>query len=219
VSQNRPILMVVTDPTVPDLDTRLDAAIAGGADWVQYRDKGATTHQRAIWVAAFRQRHPQVLVVVNDDIEAARLAGASGVHLSESGPATDAAGQALGPDAVAGCSIHAGSLRAGRWRDRGIGYVTFGTVYPSESHPEQTAVGLGKLKHACEYIAGDRPWLPVLAIGGINADRARACVRVGAHGVAVIRAVLMAPEPAEAARTIVLAMEAVRETGSQRQDL
>lgn len=217
MSSRRPILMVVTDPSIPDLDARVDAAIAGGADWVQYRDKGATTQERALWVAAFRQRHPLTLIVVNDDIEAARLGGASGVHLSERGPATAVVGDALGPDSVAGCSIHSGSLRGGRWRDRGIGYVTFGTVYASASHPGGPAAGLGKLKRACEVIARERPWMPVLAIGGIDAERAAACIRVGAHGVAVIRSVLLAPDPAAAVRGVILAMEAAYEARGQRQ--
>jgi thiamine-phosphate diphosphorylase len=211
--------MIVTDPSVPDLDARLDAAIAGGADWVQYRDKTATTRDRAAWVSRFRRRHPDTLVVVNNDIAAARLGGAHGVHLSEGGPETEAVGTALGPEAVVGCSVHTDSLRAGRWRDRGIGYVTFGTVYMSESHPGGTAAGLGRLKHACEIIRRERPWLAVLAIGGIDAKRAGECVRVGANGVAVIRSVLMAPDPAVAAQDIILSMEAAYEVGRQRQDL
>lgn len=211
--------MVVTDPSVPDLDDRIDAAIAGGAGWVQYRDRTATTRDRALWVSRFRQRHPRTLVVVNDDIEAAKLGGASGVHLSERGPTAEAVGRALGPEAVVGRSVHPVSLRSGRWRDRGIGYVTFGTVYASASHPGGPAAGLGGLRRAVDVIGRERPWLPVLAIGGIDAQRAGECVRAGAYGVAVIRSVLMAPDPAAAARDIILSMEAAYETRGERQDL
>lgn len=207
MTAHSPILMLVTDPIVPDLDARVDAAIQGGVTWVQYRDRNASSMDRVMWISRFRERHPHVPLLVNGDIEAAAVSGAFGIHLHEDGMPAVEAGRRLGPDRAIGRSLHWGGFEVGVWREKGLGYVVFGTVFQSATHPDGTAAGVGRLRKVCTTIRDERPWLPVLAIGGIHARNARRCRTAGAAGVAVIRSVLLAPDPAQAAADIVLAMK------------
>jgi thiamine monophosphate synthase len=130
--------------------------------------------------------------------------------------------------ALIGRSVRAGYQESDIDYQPGVDYVVFGTVFPSESHPKGPVAGLEGLAAACRdtrawgmpftytalnasHLAGkfryhsDQP-LPVLAIGGITAENAGDCIRAGAAGVAVIRSVLMAKDPAQAAADILQAM-------------
>jgi thiamine-phosphate pyrophosphorylase len=222
-----PVLMVVTDPSVPDLEARVSDAVAGGAMWIQYRDKAATTEERVAWLVRFRERHPDAVVLVNDDLLAVAPGRANGLHMSQEYPSPSDARTLLSPATLIGRSVHEGDAEPEADHRPGLDYVTFGTVFASESHPSQPASGLHALARACidtsawgeaftwtrigkggfriHYSNPPEP-LPVLAIGGVTAENAGDCIRAGATGVAVIRSVLMAKDPAWAAAEILRAM-------------
>lgn len=201
-----PILMVVTDSCVPDLEERLADAIAGGATIVQYRDKHSTTKERIRWISRFRDRHAGPILVVNDDLDAAIEAGAAGVHLSSTFPFDEMMVRRLGSERILGRSLHAGAIpvesRANRFGD----YVTLGTVFASDTHPGGPVAGLAGLSEAIEDIRKRIGPVPVLAIGGITSANAADCIRSGAQGVAVIRGILMATDPGMAAAAILASM-------------
>lgn len=224
-----PLLMVITDPNVPDLSRRVDAAIAGGANMVRYRDNTPWTNEKTAWLEDFKDRHPDVLLMFPDqDIGDFR---ADGIHMAGCDVGLSNHRTFSGPPMVIGRSVHPGYVEPDLRCRPGLNYVVFGTVFPSATHPNGPVAGLEGLRAACRdtgawgidwawerisragyrtYYFEDRP-LPVLAIGGITAENAGDCIRAGAAGVAVIRSVLMAKDPARAAANI---LEAMREAAA-----
>ena len=134
-----------------------------------------------------------VRLFINDRADIARAVGAAGVHLPEAGLTVEAARKALGPGGLIGVSTHSGegARRAGQC---GADYITFGPVF---STPSKAAfgppAGVEKLEEAARAVD-----LPVFAIGGVRPDRVRACLDAGAHGVAVISAILSARDVRQA---------------------
>jgi thiamine-phosphate pyrophosphorylase len=158
------------------------AAVEGGATVVQLRLKDATTEERVERGAALREfcREAGVTFVVNDDVEAALLLEADGVHL---GRHDCGAERALEEGLLLGLS--AASIReAAVGEHRGAGYVGAGPLWATPSKEDaDPAIGLDGLALVCANVS-----VPVVAIGGIDASNAAECIRAGASGVAVIRA-------------------------------
>jgi thiamine-phosphate pyrophosphorylase len=158
---------------VADLDTAL-RAVGAGATVVQLRVKAPT----ADVVAAGKgfAKLPATFVV-NDDFEAALELGADGVHLGQSDPGAErarAAGLMLGRSAVS----FEQALEAK------ADYLGVGPIWETPSKDDaDPALGLDELARICAAVS-----TPVVAIGGIDASNAGACIRAGAAGVAVIRA-------------------------------
>jgi thiamine-phosphate pyrophosphorylase len=134
-------------------------------------------------------------VLVNDRIDIAaslRL----GVHLPEDGLPTRVARSILGSDTLIGRSAHSADA-AVRAQEDGADYITFGPIFETES---KKAYGPPQGLELLEGIASTVRGMPVLAIGGITVERTQACLKAGAHGVAVIGAIWDAPDPVAAWR-------------------
>ncbi len=136
-------------------------------------------------------------LLINDRCDVARAVGAAGVHLPEDGLPAAAARTILGPDALIGRSVHAGT-RLGA-EHPGLSYLTLGPIWPTASHPERDALGVGAIVPAS---------LPVLAIGGVTPERVGQALGAGAHGVAAVRAIWDAPDPGAAVRAFLLSLAA-----------
>jgi thiamine-phosphate pyrophosphorylase len=175
---------------VRDLATA-EQAVAGGATVVQLRLKGAPTSEVVAVGRPFRAL--PVTFIVNDDVEAAIELGADGVHLGRSDAGAEralAAGLILGLSA----SSVAEALRA-----HDAAYIGAGPVWATPSKEDaDPPIGLDGLAAICRAVSA-----PVVAIGGVDAANAGACIRAGAAGVAVIRA-------AADARALVEAIDAAR---------
>jgi thiamine-phosphate pyrophosphorylase len=179
---------------VDDLPTA-ERAVEGGATVVQLRLKGAPTAEVIERGGPFRDlcSRSHNTFVVNDDVEAARALGADGVHLGRTDVGAE---RALELGLILGLS--ASTLeQAVEVEDRGAAYIGAGPVWATPSKVDaDPPIGLDGLREICLAVA-----TPVVAIGGIDASNARACIEVGAAGVAVIRA-------ATDARSILDAIEA-----------
>ena len=165
---------------VDDLETaRL--AVEGGATVVQWRLKNAPrvdVVERGRATRSLCARHG-VPFVVNDDVEAALMLGADGVHL---GRGDEGAARAKEHGLLLGLS--ATSLEEARAAAGQADYVGAGPVWDTPSKPDaDPAIGLDGLREICRVIT-----IPVVAIGGIDAGNAAECIHAGAAGVAVIRA-------------------------------
>jgi thiamine-phosphate pyrophosphorylase len=163
---------------VEDGDTARDA-VAAGATVVQLRVKGASTDRLVELGTSFGALG--ATFVVNDDVEAALALQADGVHLGREDRGVDdalAAGLLLG--------LSAASVDEALAAERaGAGYVGAGPVWATPSKPDaDPPVGLDGLRRICAAVP-----IPVVAIGGVDASNAADCIRAGAAGVAVIRAV------------------------------
>ena len=133
--------------------------------------------------------------VVNDRVDVALTAGADAVQLGGRSLPVTAARRVLEGEAAVGRSVH-GVGEARRAARDGANYLVLGTIYPTPSHPERPGAGPGLV----EEVAGAGP--PVIAIGGVSADRAAELREAGAHGVAVRRAVWDADDPEAAVREL-----------------
>jgi len=136
-------------------------------------------------------------LLINDRCDVARVVGAAGIHLPEDGLPPNAARAILGPDALIGRSVHSATALTGEHGS--LNYLTFGPIWPTASHPEREALGIGGIVEAT---------VPVLAIGGVTPERAPDVLGAGAHGVAAIRAIWDAPDPGAAVRAFLLSLEA-----------
>ena len=171
---------------VDDLETaRL--AVDGGATVVQWRLKNlprVEVVERGRATRSLCARHG-VTFVVNDDVEAALMLGADGVHL---GRADEGASRARDHGLLLGLS--AASLEEARAVADQADYIGAGPVWETPSKPDaDPAIGLDGLREICAAIT-----IPVVAIGGIDPGNAGECIRAGAAGVAVIRSARAAAE-------------------------
>ncbi len=158
---------------VDDLDTaRL--AIAAGATVVQLRVKAPTAEV----VARGRDfRKLGTRFVVNDDVDAALELGADGVHLGQSDTGADRARQR-------GLLLGRSATSYEEAIDADADYLGVGPIWETPSKDDASpALGLEELARICKAVQ-----MPVIAIGGIDASNAAACIEAGAAGVAVIRA-------------------------------
>ena len=162
---------------VADAETARRAA-AGGATVVQLRLKGAPTSEI---VELGRGLHDlEAELVVNDDVDAALELG-YGVHLGQSDPGIERAREAGLP---LGMSV-AKRREAAVAEFAGATYLGAGPIWETPSKPVAgEPIGLDGLRDICLSVS-----IPVVAIGGIDASNAADCIRAGAAGVAVIRAV------------------------------
>ena len=183
------------------------AAIAGGADTVQFRHKTGTARDRlanlVATAAACRQRG--VPCLVDDHLDLALAVGADGVHLGAADlpvAAARAVAERAGLDLVIGATATTAE-GARRAEADGADYVGFGPVFPTSSKASPASVkGLGGLAEACAAVS-----VPVVAIAGVTPERVGPCLDAGAWGVAVMTAVTTAPDPESAATAFREAIE------------
>jgi thiamine-phosphate pyrophosphorylase len=181
------------------LEPAVAAALAGGVRLVQYRDKGDDRERRleeARRLVALCHEHGARLIV-NDDPELAREAGADGVHLGRDDVSVAEARELLGPTALIGVSCYNRLERAIAAQAAGADYVAFGSFYPSPSKPDAVRAPLALLKQARALID-----LPIVAIGGVTPDNAAPIALAGADAAAVISGVLAAEDITTAARDL-----------------
>ncbi len=178
------------------------AALAAGVDAVQLRDRhapGGALLAAAIALRTLTRRHGARLLV-NDRLDVARAAAADGAHLPAASFTLDDARRLLPPGSLLGRSTHAPAEAIAAARG-GADYVVLGPIFAT---PSKAAYG-EPLGVAALAAAADAP-APLLAIGGMTPDRARAARLAGAHGVAVVRAVLDAEDPGVTAAALVAAV-------------
>jgi thiamine-phosphate diphosphorylase len=185
------------DKSVPALLDKIRAVAAAGVDWVQIREKDLPARElfglvrEAVALASARPGSIQM--IVNDRLDVALAAGASGVHLGHaSAPTREVvrwcrAGNAPA-DFLVGVSCH--SLEGAQEAESaGASYTYFGPIYETPSKiPFGTPHGIEELAQVAKAVS-----IPVIAIGGVNASNAADCLRAKAAGIAAIRMVQDAP--------------------------
>ena len=168
----------------------VEAALAGGARAIQYRNKAADpalARAQAGAIARIRAAHGG-LYIVNDDPVLAAGVDADGVHLGDADGAITEARRLIGPDRIIGVSCYNRFEFAEAAVAAGADYVAFGSFYASNVKPGARRADLRLLAR------GRSLGVPVIAIGGITAQNARALFEAGADAVAVISAVFDATE-------------------------
>jgi thiamine-phosphate pyrophosphorylase len=174
----------------------LRAALVGGVDIVQLRDKEASDEQVLEAAKVFRRVADAhgALFVVNDRPDLAVAADADGVHVGQDDTPVSEARAVVGPDRIVGLSTHSPDQIAAA---RGVDYIAVGPVYATPTKPGRPAVGLELIRHAAAH--APEPWF---AIGGIDRRTVGAVVAAGARRAVVVRAIAEADDPGAAARAL-----------------
>lgn len=176
----------------PDLGEFLVAAVRGGVDLVQLREKGLPDREllRVLREARAVTRALGIPLVVNDRPDLAVLAGAEAVHVGQDDlPVAEARRFGL----AVGLSTHAPHEIDAAEAD----YLGVGPVYATPTKAGRPAVGLALVRCAAEHARA--PWF---AIGGIDRTNVAAVVAAGATRIAVVRALTEAPDAEAAAREL-----------------
>jgi thiamine-phosphate diphosphorylase len=204
-----PCVMLVTDRAVcggtEPLVHAVEEAVAGGVNAVQLREK----EMPAAELLALAQRLRRItagkaLLLINDRVDVALACNADGVHLTEASLSVTVVRELLaGRDMLVGRSVHSvDGLDA-----VGLDYIVAGPMYTTATHPGMEPAGAGLIEGVASA-AG----VPVVAIGGITAERVPEAMAAGARGVAVIREVLESPEPRQATQQLRKAVDRAAES-------
>jgi thiamine-phosphate pyrophosphorylase len=190
-------------PYGEDPEALLLAALNGGADMIELREKELGRREIDISAATFRRLCDtySALFVVNDDPDLARSVRADGVHVGQEDISPDEARDILGPDHLIGLSTHSEEqiLAAA---EEPVDYISVGPIWETPTKEGRPATGLGLLD------AADRAGKPFFAIGGINPANVGEVVQAGGRRLCVVRAIRDAEDPAAAAAALRAALPA-----------
>jgi thiamine-phosphate pyrophosphorylase len=198
-------------PHGDDPDELLDAALRGGAEIVQLRDKGLGEEELVAAARPFRRAATaqRALFILNDRPDLVAAAGADGVHVGQGDRPVAAARDEAGPASVVGLSTHTAAEVNGALATSGDArpdQLSVGPVWETPTKEGRSATGLGLVEQAAAA-DGDIPWF---AIGGIDGSNVERVIAAGARRVVVVRAIRDAPDPAAAARELRAALDAAQ---------
>lgn len=185
-------------------DELLHAALEGGVDMLQLRDKEAGDEEILGAAARFRRACDEhgALFWLNDRPDLVRASGADGVHLGQRDVPLEEARAELGPDVLIGLSTHT-PAQLDAALGSGADELSVGPVRETPTKPGRAAAGLDYVRYAAAH-AGSAPWF---AIGGIDLDNVREVLEAGARRIVVVRAIRDAPDPRAAAAALRAALE------------
>jgi len=185
--------------STPDI---VAAAIDGGVNVVQLRDKDTSVRERLATGREVREltREAGVPLIVNDRIDLAQAIDADGVHLGDDDLPIETARELLGEDAIVGRSVSFVDDACAA-ADAGADYLGVGAVYATGSKDDidDDEYGIGPERVAA---IADAVSIPVVGIGGITADNAAPVIEAGADGVAVVSEITTADDPEAATRRL-----------------
>ncbi|MDR1420914.1 MAG: thiamine phosphate synthase [Treponema sp.] len=195
------LLYLCTGPVFPpgSIAGAVEDAVRGGVTMVQIREKEAPAgdfYRTALDVKKVTDRF-HIPLVINDRLDIALAAGAGGLHIGQSDLPLREARRLAGKALFIGVSVSTPEQALEAERD-GADYLGAGAVYPTGSKTDAgQAIGLARLAGICAAVR-----IPVVGIGGINAENAAEVIKAGAAGIAVISAILSRRDTEAAARAL-----------------
>jgi len=195
-------------PRGEEPEALLRAALSGGVDIVQLREKELGRHTIERSAQTFRRLCDtySALFIVNDDPHLAFACDADGVHVGQDDDSVKEAREVLGPDAIVGHSTHSEEQIAAASK-LPVDYISVGPVWETPTKEGRPAVGLPLVEHAAVHAAH-----PFFAIGGIDPSNAEEVVGAGARRLGVVRAIRDADNPAAAAQSLRRALTVIGES-------
>ncbi|EIF00689.1 thiamine phosphate synthase [Saccharomonospora glauca] len=188
-----------------DLAEFVDAALSGGVDIVQLRDKTggapleAAREIEALEVLAEACARHGALLAVNDRADVALAVEADVLHLGQEDLPVAVARRIVGETPVIGRSTHSPEQARAAATEPGVDYFCVGPCWPTPTKPGRPAAGLDLVRTVSSEFETTRPWF---AIGGIDETRLDEVVAAGARRIVVVRAITEADDPAAAARAL-----------------
>ena len=182
-----------------DLALVVEEALKGGVKAVQLREKDLSS--RDLYELAFAMRkltkRYDAALFINDRVDIALAVDADGVHLGGNSLPIHQARKVLGKKRMIGVSCH-NQVNALAAQDFGADFITYGPVFHTPSKAAfGSPVGVNSLKEVAPRLR-----IPVFALGGITSRNTRRVISAGAHGIALISAVIAAENPCEEAKTL-----------------
>lgn len=191
-------LYVITDPALcgDTIVNKVEQAILGGANIIQYRNKSADKNLQVAEATALQKlcKQYQRTFLINDDISLAIDVNADGVHLGQTDSDITTARKQLGTKKIIGITCHNDLNAAKIAEQQTANYVAFGRFYPSKTKPEAPPANTDILKQAQSQLH-----IPIVAIGGISVENASSLINTGADMLAVIHAVFSQQDIKQAA--------------------
>ena len=177
------------------LKDQVEKALKGGVTFVQLREKNLDRRLFLEEAATIKELCDSFHVpfVINDDVEIALASGADGVHVGQKDMDVKEARRRLGPGKIIGVSCKT----VEQAKAAGADYLGVGAMYPTDTKSDTSQVTVETLKAICRAVD-----IPVVAIGGIRADRIQPLKGTGADGVAVVSAIFGQPDIEAAARRL-----------------
>ncbi len=182
------LLYAVTDRRWLGEDTlcrQVEEAVKGGVTFIQLREKEMEHGEflkEALEIKTLCGRY-EVPLVINDDVRIAAVSGADGVHLGQGDMALEEARKILGEDRIIGVSARTVE-QALEAEKNGADYIGAGSVFSTGSKADAVKISYDTLKAICSSVS-----IPVIAIGGVNAENVRELSGSGICGIAAISAV------------------------------
>lgn len=172
-------------------EARVEAALRGGVDIVQIREKvlGRREIERSAATVRRLCDNYGALFIINDDPELARAVGADGAHVGQEDMAVEEARKLLGPDAIIGLSTHSEEQILAS-AEQPVDHISVGPIWETPTKEGRPAVGLDLIRFAAR-----RAPHPFFAIGGINPGNVAEVVAAGAERLCVVRALRDAEDP------------------------
>jgi len=195
-------LYIITDQRISHGKSHFEVAEAvleGGATVLQFRDKEMGDSEAIEVCQKIHKltKKKDVPFIVNDRVEIAKAVDADGVHLGQEDMSFGSARKVLGKEKIIGISVETVE-QALKAVEGGADYLGIGPIYPTATKPDAgKALGIVRLKEIRESVN-----IPIVAIGGINENNLEEVLKAGADGVAVISAVVSAPDITEACRKL-----------------
>jgi len=195
------VYAITDDDLLPDaiLVASVEQALANGVSLVQYRSKQKNLSTRLKSASRLLEccSRYDIPLIINDDVDLASTIGAQGAHLGTKDADIATARNKLGPAAIIGRTCHDSIELAMQAQNAGADYVAFGRFYPSKTKPGARGADLQVLEQAKTVIQ-----VPIVAIGGINAENGAALIKAGADMLAVIYALFGSGDIAKASRNL-----------------
>ncbi|MDX1351453.1 MAG: thiamine phosphate synthase [Thiomicrorhabdus sp.] len=182
-------LYVITDTQLMNqhtLATKVEQALKGGAQIVQFRDKVNNSQTKITLAKQLKTlcKIYQAWFIINDDIQLAKTVQADGVHIGKDDSDITSARRALGKQAIIGVSCYNDLERAQEMQELGADYVAFGRFFASKTKPNAPQADISTLTLAKKNLH-----IPVVAIGGITQNNGHQLIEAGADSLAVIQGV------------------------------
>ncbi len=180
-------------------------AVRAGVRAVQLRERDLVARDLLAMADDLQRTTPDAQIFINDRVDVALALGSRGVHLRESSLPTAVARSLLRAEQLLGQSVHSVEAAIAAERE-GADFVVLGPIYETPSKQEYgPPLGLGALEKASRIAR-----IPVFAIGGITASRARDVRSAGGYGVAVLSSIMTAADVEQATQTLLSALEGVK---------
>ena len=190
MGHTKPELHVITSGKQPleEVLVIVEAAFAGGADYLHIREKHRTAREHMDWVSALRQIVPESCLIVNDRVDVAAAASCRGVPLAWHSLSPLEARKVLKPGQQIGKSVHSFDEAVQAAAD-GADYVLYGHIFPSASKPGLAPRGVRELQNITRAVP-----VPVIGLGGITPENAGKVLAAGCAGIAVLSGITAAAD-------------------------